>query len=295
MATVAIASMAGFAACGGDESAEVAVSGVEAASTVAPERTVATTEAPPSRVYVVAAGDSLSAIADQFCVGLDELVAANGWPDGAAHPIFPGDDVSVPAAACGEQPGAAAPDSASAPQLSVDDVATLTPAPPWAPIGQRYEQGAWHHPYNPFTPSSELPWTHETAECIAAWEALRHASAPQPSRDGALADALAALPDAVPADVAAAAQFETTFNQSKELWAELLPRFYANDDPARTLEYRQIWEPLEQPYLDQFIVQEYLFRVCPQVLLPEAETPGSVQRVPTSIASSPQTTGADAS
>ena len=40
-------------------------------------------------------GDSLFAIAQDAGITVDELVAANGWPDGDAHVIFPGDVVQL--------------------------------------------------------------------------------------------------------------------------------------------------------------------------------------------------------
>jgi hypothetical protein len=47
----------------------------------------------------VVANDSLSGIAARAATSLDALLAANDWPEGAAHPIFPGDVVALPAGA----------------------------------------------------------------------------------------------------------------------------------------------------------------------------------------------------
>jgi LysM repeat protein len=49
--------------------------------------------------YTVDAGDTLSGIAASYGLTLDELIAANGWTDGAEHAIFPGDVVELPAGA----------------------------------------------------------------------------------------------------------------------------------------------------------------------------------------------------
>jgi LysM repeat protein len=49
--------------------------------------------------YTIRSGDYLSGIADEAGVSLGELVAVNGWPEGADHPIFPGDVIRLPAGA----------------------------------------------------------------------------------------------------------------------------------------------------------------------------------------------------
>jgi LysM repeat protein len=52
--------------------------------------------AAPRHTYVVDSGDSLSGIAAGHGVALSELVAINGWSDGSAHAIFPGDVIVLP-------------------------------------------------------------------------------------------------------------------------------------------------------------------------------------------------------
>ncbi|MCU1366152.1 MAG: hypothetical protein JWN39_1791, partial [Ilumatobacteraceae bacterium] len=54
--------------------------------------------------YVVVGGDALSAIAAASGVSLDALVSANGWSDGAAHVIRPGDTIQLPPGASPPQP-----------------------------------------------------------------------------------------------------------------------------------------------------------------------------------------------
>jgi LysM repeat protein len=51
----------------------------------------------PGDTYTVDAGDTLSGIAASYGLTFEELIAANGWSDGAEHAIFPGDVVELPA------------------------------------------------------------------------------------------------------------------------------------------------------------------------------------------------------
>lgn len=50
-------------------------------------------------VYTIVAGDTLSGIAGRAGVSLEELIVANGWSDGSAHLIVPGDRIVLPAGA----------------------------------------------------------------------------------------------------------------------------------------------------------------------------------------------------
>jgi LysM repeat protein len=59
-------------------------------------------------VYRVRRGDALPLIADRYDVSVEDLVDANGWADGALHPIYPGDEVRIPEFA--EQPQEAVTD-----------------------------------------------------------------------------------------------------------------------------------------------------------------------------------------
>ena len=94
LATIAILTV-GAAACADENSApDVTIDN----SKLSPA-TSATDGSVPTAAgarYVVVAGDSLSAIADRHCVSTSDLVIANGWDDGIAHPIFPGDAVALP-------------------------------------------------------------------------------------------------------------------------------------------------------------------------------------------------------
>lgn len=53
--------------------------------------------APVGATYTIEAGDYLSGIATKFNTTVDAIVAANGWSDGAAHALFPGDVINLPA------------------------------------------------------------------------------------------------------------------------------------------------------------------------------------------------------
>ena len=65
--------------------------------------------------YTIASGDTLGDIASRVGVTLDELIAANGWADGADHLILPGDVIKLPAGASGPASGNAItePDTSS--------------------------------------------------------------------------------------------------------------------------------------------------------------------------------------
>ena len=76
--------------------------------------------------YVVVAGDALSSIASRHGVSLDELVAANDWPDGAAHLIVPGDSIRLPGDATPPRPTTAP--AATTPTTAHPNGAPLTTA-----------------------------------------------------------------------------------------------------------------------------------------------------------------------
>jgi LysM repeat protein len=125
-------------ACGGDDGDSDATSTTTAstatvtatlASTAAPpavtsaaETTVATSASAAPGTHTVVGGDSLFRIADRYCVTIDELVAANAWPEGVEHVIHPDDIVQLP-------PNACAPGSSP----STTSVASSEPATSGAP------------------------------------------------------------------------------------------------------------------------------------------------------------------
>jgi peptidoglycan endopeptidase LytE len=59
--------------------------------------TTTTVETAAGGTYTVQDGDTLSGIAKNFDVTVDQLVAVNGWSDGAAHLIYAGMEIKIPA------------------------------------------------------------------------------------------------------------------------------------------------------------------------------------------------------
>jgi LysM repeat protein len=61
------------------------------------------TTSPPTTIdtsaggsYTVQPNDYLSGIAEKVGSTVDAIVEANGWADGAAHPLYPGDVIKIP-------------------------------------------------------------------------------------------------------------------------------------------------------------------------------------------------------
>ncbi len=83
------------------------------------------------------ANDSLSGIAARAATSLEALLAANDWPEGAAHPIFPGDVVALPAGA--SMPEAHVADAGTpaleTPQTPAETAASLEPTDVVLPAG----------------------------------------------------------------------------------------------------------------------------------------------------------------
>lgn len=204
----------GAAGCGGDDS--TAVSGSDATSTssslatgttvgVAPSTTVATQQ------YTVAGGDALYAIADQFCTTADAIVAANGWADGIAHPLYPGDPITVPGPGCGGQTTSTDPGV-----ITSGTTLAFDPAEIFDPYDG--DPGDYHDDYGPL--------------CMSAWDTTwglitQGFSAEQvlPSLQALLS--LPGAPAAVPADVVDAVNRAAAFN------AEWYPKYTAINERLR--------------------------------------------------------------
>jgi LysM repeat protein len=65
-------------------------------STAAGEETSTTVDTSQGGSYEVQAGDYLAGIATKVGSTVDAIVAANGWADGASHPLYPGDIIKIP-------------------------------------------------------------------------------------------------------------------------------------------------------------------------------------------------------
>jgi LysM repeat protein len=141
-AVVACMLVAVAGACGGDDgggddgdsttTTATATTVASATTTAAPVETTAapttpeTTAAAAPGTYVVVAGDSLFRIADRHCVTLDELVAANAWPEGVDHVILPEDTIQLPANACAPGSSTTTPASTDAPSTVAGEATSST-------------------------------------------------------------------------------------------------------------------------------------------------------------------------
>lgn len=72
--------------------------GTTPTSTTTVKNSATTTTTPgPGGVYTVVAGDYLAGIAAKTGTTVKAIVEVNGWTDGAAHRIYPGDVIKLPA------------------------------------------------------------------------------------------------------------------------------------------------------------------------------------------------------
>lgn len=150
-------SVVAIVACGG---ADINTTGsstpgtVESVATVptstaptVPPSTAATTEPPTvterveTSTYTIQAGDSLFGIAEANGVSLDALVEANGWPDGAAHLILPGDEIVLPAPGAESDDGSG--DAASAGGYADADATLPFDGDRTAPVGEPLADGVY--------------------------------------------------------------------------------------------------------------------------------------------------------
>lgn len=221
LGAAALASLSfGAAGCGSDDGTAVPGSdasstssslAIETTSSVAPSTTVATQQ------YTVAGGDALYAIADRFCTTADAIVAANGWTDGIAHPLFPGDAITIPGGGCASGPTTVAPADTNGEVDSTPD-------------------GGIYDPYD--GDPGDYTDDYGTA-CDRAWGDTWGLITLGYSAEQVL-PALQALPADVPADVVAAVDAASGFN------AEWYPVYVAITTPLR----EQYVYPNYQEYLD---------------------------------------------
>lgn len=78
---VALLALGATAACGGDDSAEPATLPPLTSTPPSSTTTPPTSTSGPAKFYEVQPGDSLSSIADQFDVRIEDLIAVNGILD----------------------------------------------------------------------------------------------------------------------------------------------------------------------------------------------------------------------
>ena len=111
LAALSVGPLVLLAGCGAAASgARTTVQPVQPSSYVVqePVTTTTTTTAPPNvttpvgqisateQIYTIVAGDSISKIAGLHEITMDDLVNYNGWTDGLAHVLIPGQTVKIP-------------------------------------------------------------------------------------------------------------------------------------------------------------------------------------------------------
>ena len=62
---------------------------------------------PNEQIYVIQGGDSVSKIASNHVITMDQLIQYNQWPDGINHVLIPGVEIKIPPNA--RVPGAGTP------------------------------------------------------------------------------------------------------------------------------------------------------------------------------------------
>ncbi len=194
------------AACSGDEGQEriASAAGNVTIVTQADGTSIAT------QAYTVVAGDSLWAISQQFCTSVPALVQLNAYPDGDAHPLFPGDTVVVPAGLCtgsDDGDGGSATTSANQSGGNATTTAPVTTKPTTPAVATEVEVEQWLDQRRGFAPDPMLGDPTDYNEdfgrkCQAAWTTTLDFEKGEVGADDVLA-ALDPLPGTVPDDVRA--------------------------------------------------------------------------------------------
>lgn len=98
----ALGLLIGAAGCSSDSDSSTTI--VISTGTVPDDSTLdssaVTTTTVPSRPYTIVQGDSLYGIAEQFCTDAATIANFNGWADGLAHLLRPGDTIAIPGTGC---------------------------------------------------------------------------------------------------------------------------------------------------------------------------------------------------
>jgi len=137
---VVMLGVAPLAACGDDElAARTTLAPIQPSSYVVRDPVVTSTsvvegETEPASLitsdgrsqveqeYVIAAGDSVSAIASLYGITGEEIARYNDWPNGVFQPIFPGQTIRIP-------PLALVPGAIEAPVVNEDGTPAQTTVP----------------------------------------------------------------------------------------------------------------------------------------------------------------------
>lgn len=262
---LAVGALAGLvmSGCRGDDAPTLESYSVVAYTTTSTVPAPSTT-AVPDLQYSVVRGDSLYRIADQFCTTAPEIAAANKWPDGMDHVIYPGDTISVPGPGCPVE-------STTAPSTTVA----------MNPYLERYlEDGTVTDPFDP-NAANHLEWG---PACYNAYWAAQ-AFAAQGSSKASLMTALAALPAAVPATLIAqidlfapfAQQWFPVYVNARDRIAQDHPMYPDIDAFYRALltdpEYLSLLIAYEAVGPEQFAARYWVNDLCDGLLATRGSTP----------------------
>lgn len=275
-----------LAACEGDEGGERIAAAAGAATVVSLADGAGGGSPAPTQNYTVVSGDSLWAISQQFCTTVGALVATNGWADGEAHALYPGDVVAVPAGGCaqgggggqaaGGTPTTAAPQPTSAPQPTTAPVTTT--------VASAGEVAAWIAGRDGFVPDPMYGDPSDYYEdfgpvCMTAWGTTYEFEKLGLGRDDVL-DALEPLPGRTPAEVLAAIDRWAAFTDEWYLHYRELVDEYA--DSSGDTDYDALIE--DRDYLDflahylpladdQVAAHQYATALCADLLRTKGSTP----------------------
>ncbi len=297
MRTTALALTLGLlplAACNGDDGGERIAAAAGAATlptVVGGAASDGGAGSAATQPYTVVSGDSLWAISQQFCTTVGAIVAANGWADGEAHALFPGDVVAVPTGGCaqggggqasgggqavGGTPTTPAPQPTGAPQP--------TTAPSTTTVASANEVAAWIRSRDGFVPDPMYGDPSDYYEdfgpvCMEAWGVTYEFEKLGLGRDDVY-DALEPLPGRTPSEVLAAIDRWAAFTEEWYLRYRDLVDEYA--DSSGDTDYDALIE--DRDYLDflahylpladdQVAGHQYATTLCADLLRTKGSTP----------------------
>lgn len=270
-------------ACKGDQGQEriASAAGNESIVTQADGSSVAT------QAYTVVEGDSLWAISQQFCTSVSGLVQLNAFTDGDAHPLFPGDQLVVPAGLCtgGDTHSATTAASGDGGQSGgATTTAPVTTKPTVPQVATEVEVEQWLDQRRGFAPDPMLGDPTDYNEdfgkkCRAAWNATLDFEKGEVGADEVLA-ALDPLPGSVPDDVRASIQAWVRFTDTWYGTYRNLVEDYSDNNGTTDYDalvedhdYRDFlahWLPIAA---DQAAAHDYATQVCTELLQRKGSTP----------------------